>query len=105
LFKQPVKRGAATLVATLAFLCVTGAVAIAATRIGTDGPDRLSGTAVPDQLYGEAGDDDLSGKGGADILWGNQGHDVADGGPEPRGGRDFCAAEAFRDCEVLRRGG
>jgi hypothetical protein len=49
-FTQPVMRGVSTLVATLALLCATGAVAVAATQIGTDGPDRLSGTGDPDQL-------------------------------------------------------
>ena len=58
------KRGATTTVAALAFLCATGAVAVAATGIGTDGPDRLVGTPAPDQLYGEAGDDQLLGLGG-----------------------------------------
>src|SRR4029453_7877563 len=58
-FIEPVKRGVSALVAPLAFLCATGAVAAAATQIGTDGPDRLSGTVGPDQLYGEAGDDEL----------------------------------------------
>jgi Ca2+-binding RTX toxin-like protein len=67
LLKQ-VMRGATTVVAALAFLCATGAVALAATEIGTDGPDRLLGTTGPDQLYGEAGDDQLLGLGSNDYL-------------------------------------
>ena len=79
MFLQPVKRGVSALVATLAFVCATGAVAVAATQIGTDGPDKLSGTVAPDQLYGEAGDDQLLGFASNDYLEGGPGKDDVEG--------------------------
>ena len=51
---------------------------------GTDGPDRLVGTAGDDEIRGEEGNDTLFGKGGHDILRGDEGNDSLSGG----GGND-----------------
>jgi RTX calcium-binding nonapeptide repeat (4 copies) len=59
----------ATMVATMV---VASGVALAVTKIGTDGPDHLNGT---------NGDDILIGKGGNDILLALRGHDTLVGGP------------------------
>ena len=59
----------ATMVATMV---VASGVALAVTKIGTDGPDHLKGT---------NGDDTLIGKGGNDILLALRGHDTLVGGP------------------------
>jgi Ca2+-binding RTX toxin-like protein len=59
-------------------------------RVGTEGPDRLTGGAGPDHLLGQAGDDRLTGGrghdrleggAGADTLLGGPGDDYLDGGP------------------------
>ena len=59
----------ATMVATMV---VASGVALAVTKIGTDGPDHLKGT---------NGDDILIGKGANDILLALRGHDTLVGGP------------------------
>jgi Ca2+-binding RTX toxin-like protein len=69
-------------------LLVASGVALAVTKIGTDGPDTLRGT---------NGDDNLTGKGGNDDLYALNGRDTLVGGP----GKDF-VADAPRG--VWRRG-
>jgi Ca2+-binding RTX toxin-like protein len=67
---------------------VAGGVALAVTKIGTNGPDTLRGTNGDDNLVGRGGDDDLFGLGGSDNLLGGQGRDNVLGGNErrPQGG-------------------
>jgi Ca2+-binding RTX toxin-like protein len=61
------------LLATISLtLLVASGVALAVTRIGTDGPDTLRGT---------KGDDNLLGKGGNDTLLSLAGEDTLLGGP------------------------
>jgi hypothetical protein len=65
--------------ATLA--CALGSAALAATREGTVGPDRLVGTGQDDVLRGRGGPDILSAGRGDDRLVGGPGRDVLRGGP------------------------
>lgn len=54
---------------------------IAATIIGTDGPDVLVGTDGPDVIVAGLGNDSISGLGGNDLICGGFGNDLIDGGP------------------------
>jgi len=73
------------LLATMALtLFVASGVALAITRIGTDGPDTLRGTNGDDNLLGQGGNDTLFGLGGRDNLLGGQGKDWVIGGNEQR---------------------
>lgn len=83
-------RRTALLVATVALtLLVAGGVALAATKVGTDGPDTLTGTKGPDTLIGKGGSDWIDGRGGKDMISGGRGGDnplspsvgILDGGP------------------------
>ena len=58
-----------------------GSAALAATRTGTKGPDRLTGTKGGDLLDGRRGHDLLVGGDGNDRLIGGRGPDVLRGGP------------------------
>src|SRR5215210_2423790 len=73
------------LMATMALtLLVASGVALAVTKIGTDGPDTLRGTNGADNLLGRGGNDDLFGLGGRDNLLGEEGKDWVLGGNERR---------------------
>ncbi|MBA2476942.1 MAG: exo-alpha-sialidase [Actinobacteria bacterium] len=61
------------------FLCLGGG-ALAATVTGTDGPDRLRGTARADAISGQGGADRISGGAGGDLLDGGPGRDAIAGG-------------------------
>jgi Ca2+-binding RTX toxin-like protein len=77
------------LLATMALtLLVASGVSLAATRIGTDGPDTLRGTKGDDNLLGQGGNDTLLSLAGDDTLLGGPGKDVVNGGSlaEPLGG-------------------
>ena len=63
-------------------LLVASGVALAVTKIGTDGPDTLRGTNKADNLLGRGGNDILFGKDGRDNLLGEEGKDVLFGGFE-----------------------
>src|SRR5215211_8978898 len=68
------------LVATMTLtLLVASGVALAVTRIGTDGPDTLRGT-KRDDLLGQGGNDSLLSLAGDDTLLGGPGKDVVNGG-------------------------
>jgi Ca2+-binding RTX toxin-like protein len=56
--------------ATALTVLVASGVALAVTRIGTDGPDTLRGTNGADQLVGEGGNDILLALAGNDTLLG-----------------------------------
>jgi Ca2+-binding RTX toxin-like protein len=74
------------LVATMALtLLVASGVALAITRIGTDGPDTLKGTNGDDNLIGMGGNDELFSLRGDDNLLGGPGKDVV-AGNNGRGG-------------------
>ena len=69
------------LMATTALtLLVASGVALAVTRIGTDGPDTLKGTNGADTLFGKNGNDRIFGLRGNDSLLGGAGKDVVFGG-------------------------
>jgi Ca2+-binding RTX toxin-like protein len=77
------------LLATISLtLLVASGVALAVTRIGTDGPDTLRGTKGDDNLIGQGGNDTLLSLAGDDTLLGGPGKDVVNGGnlAEPLGG-------------------
>src|SRR5687768_18549228 len=57
-------------------LLVASGVALAVTKIGTDGPDTLRGTNGDDNLIGKGGNDDLYALNGRDTLVGGPGKDV-----------------------------
>ena len=64
------------LLATMALtLLVASGVALAVTKIGTDGPDTLRGTNGADNLFGRGGNDQIFGEGGHDNLLGGPGKD------------------------------
>ena len=67
----------------LALLLASG-VALAVTKIGTDGPDTLKGTNAADNLLGKGGNDVLSSLAGRDTLLGEEGKDWVLGGNEQR---------------------
>jgi Ca2+-binding RTX toxin-like protein len=77
---QMTKR-AILLVATMTLtLLVASGVALAVTRIGTNGPDTLRGTKGDDILVGRSGNDELFSLAGEDTLLGGPGKDVVFGG-------------------------
>jgi Ca2+-binding RTX toxin-like protein len=85
--------------------------ALAETKRGTPGPDRLVGTPGADRLVGGRGDDTLLGRGGDDTLLGGAGRDALAGG---RGddtlsggaGPDVIdAAQRGREVDVVAGGG
>ena len=74
-------RRAILVVATMALtVLVASGVALAVTKIGTNGPDTLRGTKGDDTLYGLGGNDTLLGRPGNDNLLGGAGKDVVYGG-------------------------
>jgi len=78
-------RRTVVLLATMALtLLVASGVALAVTRIGTDGPDTLMGTKGSDQLLGKGGSDRINGRGGNDVISGGPGNDEFSG-PRPDG--------------------
>jgi hypothetical protein len=62
-------------------LLVASGVALAVTKIGTDGPDTLRGTNGDDNLIGKGGNDDLYALDGRDTLVGGPGKDVVADAP------------------------
>jgi Ca2+-binding RTX toxin-like protein len=54
--------------------------AVAATKVGRAGNDRLVGTPSADKLFGRGGNDDLRGRSGNDVLVGGAGNDTLLGG-------------------------
>jgi Ca2+-binding RTX toxin-like protein len=77
---QMTKR-AILLVATMTLtLLVASGVALAVTKIGTNGPDTLRGTNGDDILVGRSGNDELFSLAGEDTLLGGPGKDLVFGG-------------------------
>jgi len=77
------------LVAVMAVcLVMASGVALAVTKIGTNGPDTLRGTNGADTLIGKGGNDILLALAGNDTLLGGPGKDILYGGSlaEPSGG-------------------
>jgi len=61
-------------------LLVASGVALAVTKIGTNGPDTLRGTNAADTLIGKGGNDVLLALAGDDTLLGGAGKDIVWGG-------------------------
>ncbi len=82
------RRAILLLTVMAAALVLASGVALAVTKIGTNGHDVLKGTDGKDNLLGLGGQDDIFGKGGSDNLVGGPGKDNVLGGDErrPRGG-------------------
>ncbi len=69
------------LMATMALtLLMASGVALAVTKIGTDGPDTLRGTNKADNLIGLGGNDRIFGLAGKDNMLGGPGKDLVVGG-------------------------
>jgi CSLREA domain-containing protein len=69
-----------------------------ATKVGTNGKNKIVGTKKADVIAGLAGNDTIKGKGGKDIICGGKGKDKLSGGK----GRDKLFGQAGRD--ILRGG-
>src|SRR5215210_4300259 len=67
-----------------ATLVLASGVALAVTKIGTDGPDHLVGTNGDDNLLGKGGNDKLYAMRGRDNLLGGSGKDLVLGGSPRR---------------------
>ena len=83
--KQRSNRLLIGLVAVLAVSLMTAALAMAATIIGDDGPNDLTGTDERDRIFAKGGDDTVSAKARADLVRAGLGNDTVNGGR----GRDF----------------
>ena len=82
-----------------AALVLASGVALAVTKIGTNGNDVLKGTDGKDNLLGLGGQDDIFGRGGSDNLLGGPGKDNVLGGNErgPGGGDKNLAGGSGND--------
>jgi Ca2+-binding RTX toxin-like protein len=94
-------------------------VALAVTKIGGAGPNRLVGTAENDTLRGIGGADELIGRGDSDRLFGGSGSDLINARERGKAEDDLVGCGAGRDtvltdnttedtilanCEDVRRG-
>jgi Ca2+-binding RTX toxin-like protein len=100
-------------------LAIFAGTALAVTRVGTAGPDRLVGTPENDTLRGRGGADTLIGRGDSDRLLGGRGNDLIKARERGRAednlidcgrGRDTVVTDNTTedriraDCEIIRRG-
>jgi Ca2+-binding RTX toxin-like protein len=113
-------RRMAVLIAVMGLMVMVFAgVALAATKIGDAGPNRLVGTAENDTLKGQGGADTLIGKGDSDLLVGGRGNDRINARESGRAeedrvdcgrGRDTVLTDnttedkIAKNCEVVKRG-
>ena len=70
------RRAILLVVATALITLIASGVALAVTRIGTDGPDTLRGTNGADNLLGKGGNDTLFSLRGKVNLLGGSGKDI-----------------------------
>jgi RTX calcium-binding nonapeptide repeat (4 copies) len=82
-----------------AFSLVMATVAMAATIVGDDGPNTLTGTPRGDLVRAKGGDDTVSSLGGRDFVVAGDGNDAVDAGA----GRDF--ARGGEGDDTIRGGG
>ena len=78
------RRVALVLTAMALALLLASGVALAANKVGTNGPDTLRGTNKPDNLLGRGANDILLALAGNDNLLGGPGKDIVYGGDENR---------------------
>jgi hypothetical protein len=74
---------AAVAVSVVVALPVLASVLVAASEVGTDGPDVITGTRAADRLNGKGGNDRIRGLGSGDRLEGKRGNDLLVGGLGP----------------------
>jgi Ca2+-binding RTX toxin-like protein len=72
-------------------LVLASGVALAVTKIGTDGGDFLMGTKGSDELVGRGGNDWIEGRAGKDVISGGPGGDTLIDGPLREGAVDVLA--------------
>jgi Ca2+-binding RTX toxin-like protein len=60
-------------------LLLASGLALAITKVGGTGNDRLIGTKGPDKLVGKGGRDNIEGRGGKDVIRGGPGSDSPSG--------------------------
>ena len=100
-------RGTIVLLTTMALtLFVASGVALAVTKIGTNGPDTLRGTNKADNLLGRGANDILLALAGNDNLLGGPGKDIVYGGDENRlsGGNKNMVGGSGNDSVIGGRG-
>jgi Ca2+-binding RTX toxin-like protein len=113
-------RKLAVLLAVIGLMVMAFAgVALAVTKTGDAGPNRLVGTAENDTLRGRGGADTIIGKGDSDRLYGGRGGDHINARERGRAEDDLVDCGRGRDtvltdnttedrvlanCEVIRRG-
>ena len=113
-------RKVAILLAVMGLMVMAFAgVALAVTKTGDAGPNRLVGTAENDTLRGRGGADTIIGKGDSDRLYGGRGGDHINARERGRAEDDLVDCGRGRDtvltdntaedrvlanCEVVRRG-
>lgn len=66
---------------------------VVATRVGTDGPNKIYGTNGRDVIVGLGGNDEIYGRGGDDLICGGEGNEDIEGGP----GNDTVKGEGGND--------
>jgi Ca2+-binding RTX toxin-like protein len=115
-----VTRKVAIMLAVMGLMVMAFAgVALAVTKTGDAGPNRLVGTAENDTLRGRGGADTIIGKGDSDRLYGGRGGDHINARERGRAEDDLVDCGRGRDtvltdnttedrvlanCEVIRRG-
>jgi Ca2+-binding RTX toxin-like protein len=92
------RRAVVLLATTVLTLLVASAVALAVTRIGTDGPDTLMGTKGSDELLGRGGTDWIDGRAGKDVISGGPGDD------NPLSSRAIGQLDGGRGADVISGG-
>ena len=100
------RRVALVLTAMALALVLASGVALAANKVGTNGPDTLRGTNKADNLLGRGADDILLALAGNDNLLGGPGKDIVNGGDENRlsGGNKNMVGGSGNDSVIGGRG-
>jgi Ca2+-binding RTX toxin-like protein len=100
------RRVALVLTAMALALVLASGVALAANKVGTNGPDTLRGTNKADNLLGRGANDILLALAGNDNLLGGPGKDIVNGGDENRlsGGNKNMVGGSGNDSVIGGRG-
>ena len=100
------RRVALVLTAMALALVLASGVALAANKVGTNGPDTLRGTNKADNLLGRGANDILLALAGNDNLLGGPGKDIVYGGDENRfsGGNKNMVGGSGNDAVIGGRG-